>query len=257
MGTLAMKLSAPMQSWGLEGRFNERTTNPYPTKSGVIGLLAAALGYSREDDITEIATWKVAVRVDVPGKVGRDFQTARTRRYDTQSTHWLPTGDPYVSRRYYLMGATFVVAVEMPDEKLPQVAYALNHPAFPLFLGRRSCPPATHILMGEYPGESPMEVLAHIPWAGSLQDHHHLRMHGDVQKDGKIRLQVMRDEGDPVADATLPHESAHDYPVSFSSSHRQFLWRMVVHDSVVVDSPYLVSDPMSAIMEADAKGGAE
>lgn len=46
---LAMYLAGPMQAWGYASRYNRRTTLPYPTRSGLIGLLMAALGASRDD----------------------------------------------------------------------------------------------------------------------------------------------------------------------------------------------------------------
>ena len=54
MATLLLRLSAPLQSWGAESKFETRRTEKFPTKSGVIGLLASALGYSREDSLTDL-----------------------------------------------------------------------------------------------------------------------------------------------------------------------------------------------------------
>ena len=44
MATLLLRLAAPLQAWGADSKFETRKTNREPTKSGVIGLLAAALG---------------------------------------------------------------------------------------------------------------------------------------------------------------------------------------------------------------------
>ena len=257
MGTLAMRLAAPMQSWGVAGRFNERTTGSVPSKSGIVGLIAAALGRRRTEDISDIAAWKLAIRIDCPGKMGRDFQTARTRKYDTQTQLWQPNGNPYVSRRYYLMGASFVAAVEMPDDMLDVVADALDHPAFPLYLGRRSCPPACRILIGTYPGENAMSVLTRIPYdEGNGRKSNYAR----EARNERLRLDIVRDEADIRKDADVPHESVHDYPLSFSPAHRQFAWRTVVYDHVLVGdedkgSPEEAAtspshDPMAAVMIA-------
>ena len=43
MATLLLRLAAPLQAWGADSKFETRKTNREPTKSGVIGLLAAAL----------------------------------------------------------------------------------------------------------------------------------------------------------------------------------------------------------------------
>jgi CRISPR system Cascade subunit CasD len=47
MPVLLLRLAAPLQSWGVESKFDTRRTLGYPTKSGVIGLVASAMG--RED----------------------------------------------------------------------------------------------------------------------------------------------------------------------------------------------------------------
>ncbi len=61
-----------MQSWGTRSRFDYRDTWPYPTKSGVVGLLAAALGPDRNEDVSDLAALRMGVRVDRKGalKVG-------------------------------------------------------------------------------------------------------------------------------------------------------------------------------------------
>lgn len=45
--SLALCFDAPMQSWGTRSRGVIRDTTSEPTKSGVVGLIAAALGISR------------------------------------------------------------------------------------------------------------------------------------------------------------------------------------------------------------------
>lgn len=47
MATLLLRLAAPLQSWGIDSKFDTRKTEREPSKSGVMGLLAAALGYKR------------------------------------------------------------------------------------------------------------------------------------------------------------------------------------------------------------------
>ena len=78
MGTLLIRLEGPMQSWGTTSRFDQRDTGKEPSKSGVIGLLAAALGYDREDwqNVEPLTQLKMGVRHDRPGILKRDYQTA-------------------------------------------------------------------------------------------------------------------------------------------------------------------------------------
>lgn len=68
MNTILLKLSGPLQSWGTSSRFENRSTDRYPSKSAVIGILAASFGYSRDDARTErFNRLDFAVRVDQPG----------------------------------------------------------------------------------------------------------------------------------------------------------------------------------------------
>ena len=76
MSTLLLRLAAPMQAWGSDSRFEVRRTGREPTKSGVIGLLAAALGRSRADSVADLCRLRLGVRVDQEGRLLRDFHTA-------------------------------------------------------------------------------------------------------------------------------------------------------------------------------------
>lgn len=71
MGTLLLKLAGPLQAWGVESKFDERRTLNFPTKSGVIGMVAAALGRSREESVEDLSKLKFGVRVDREGELLR------------------------------------------------------------------------------------------------------------------------------------------------------------------------------------------
>ncbi|MFE3738894.1 type I-E CRISPR-associated protein Cas5/CasD [Streptomyces sp. NPDC059134] len=78
---LLVRLAGPLQSWGLAGRFARRDTHSRPTKSGVIGLCAAALGLAREEPLGELAQVLFGVRADRPGTPLRDYHTVGGGRY--------------------------------------------------------------------------------------------------------------------------------------------------------------------------------
>ena len=80
MGTLLLRLAAPLQSWGEDSKFETRRTRREPTKSGVIGLLAAALGRRRYEPLDDLRGLRFAVRVDQEGELLRDFHTARNEK---------------------------------------------------------------------------------------------------------------------------------------------------------------------------------
>ena len=140
MSTLLLRLAAPLQSWGIDSKFDIRRTGREPSKSGVIGLICAALGIKRDDDdmVSQLATLRFGVRVDKEGHFVRDFHMVRPKK-----------GEPYVTNRYYLADAEFLVGFESVDEELlKKIEYALLNPVFPLYLGRRSCPPTGRLCLG-------------------------------------------------------------------------------------------------------------
>lgn len=138
MPTLLITLDAPMQSWGTRSRFDQRDTEREPSKSGVIGLLAAALGRTRETDISDLAALRFGVRVDRAGTLAKDFHTAQNiLKADASGRQ-----DTAVTERHYLADAAFTAGLEGPDrDLLLRLHAALHAPHWPLFLGRRSFPP--------------------------------------------------------------------------------------------------------------------
>lgn len=215
MTSLLLKLRAPLQAWGAQSRFTTRATGHEPTRSGVLGLLAAAQGRRRTDPLEDLVGLEFAVRVDQAGKLVRDFQTAI--RWDTGRRLPLTT-------RYYLSDAVFVAAVGGPEELLAGLAEAVRAPAFPLFLGRRSCPAGPDLLLGLRDG-SPEEALHAEDWQAA--DWYRRTMPTEVA------LPILRD-GRPGERG----DAVRDVPVSFDPRHRQYGWRQVVRtEPVVVDNP--------------------
>jgi CRISPR system Cascade subunit CasD len=106
MSVLLMRLEGPMQSWGTYSRFTERDSGKEPSKSGVIGILCAALGRSREESLHDLARMGMAVRVDREGRLSRDYHTAlEVPRAGNPGTSTV------VSNRYFLSDACFLVAM--------------------------------------------------------------------------------------------------------------------------------------------------
>ena len=140
MTVLLLKLAGPLQSWGSGSRFTERGTQHEPTKSGVIGLLAAALGRRRTDSVDDLASLEFGVRIEQPGTFEEDFQTEHRRVWDKDRARWVADASKSLplTRRHYLADAVFVAAFEGDNELLHACAEALDSPVFPLFLGRRS-----------------------------------------------------------------------------------------------------------------------
>lgn len=218
--TLVLRFTGPMQSWGTSSRFTERTTGREPSKSGVIGLLAAAQGRLRQDPIEDLLDLRMGVRVDVPGRVVIDFQTAVRPAVGKKQDEPMP-----LSRRHYLCDAKFLVAVNGERQMLEGLRDALLAPRFPLSLGRRSCPPAGKLVDGVR-SQGLAEVLETDPWLGSFGESSARR--GSLPTDRR-QLAVVRDllpSEDHGKDGGSSGMSVDkDIPVSFDPKHRQYGWR--------------------------------
>lgn len=169
MPTLLLRLVGPMQSWGTSSRFDERDTGKEPSKSGVIGMAAAALGIDRENwaDLEPLTRLSMGVRHDRPGAPRRDFQTAQhVISADRSKIH-----ETAVTARHYLTDAAFLVGLEGGDPALlGKIHAALADPAWPLFLGRKSYVPSEPVRMEDGLSDAPlMDVLKSTAWIATLR----------------------------------------------------------------------------------------
>jgi CRISPR system Cascade subunit CasD len=153
-----------MQSWGTTSRFDQRDTGKEPSKSGVIGLMAAALGIDREnwDDLEPLTRLAMGVRHDRTGILKRDYQTAQNIiSADRSKVH-----ETAVTTRDYLADAIFLVGLEGPDRALLEgVHAALQNPVWPLALGRKSYVPSESIWLEDGVIDMPLlPALASRAW---------------------------------------------------------------------------------------------
>ena len=211
MSTLLIRLAGPLQSWGMDAKFDRRDTQRAPTKSGIIGLIAAALGRRRDERLDDLNALRLGVRVDREGTLLRDYHIAKSAK------------SAYVTNRYYLCDAIFLAGLEGDDALLMQIAAALKAPVFPLFLGRRSCPPEGKLLLGIRAGKPLMPALQEEPWlAGGWVWEKEKRMKKEGMQPASLRI---------VADAAGSETGAYfirDIPLSFDQTHRKFGFRRVL-----------------------------
>lgn len=159
--TLFLRLEGPLQSWGERGRWSVRDTALEPTKSGVIGLIACALGYREDEQIRPLSQkTHMGVRVDAPGRLITDYHTiGGGYEYPTLLTaegkpKKTPKGQPHteISLRDYLCDASFLIALQVKDpadaDLIAQMAAALQNPVWPFYLGRKSCLPGAPVFAG-------------------------------------------------------------------------------------------------------------
>lgn len=250
MTVLALRLGGPLQAWGSSHRLDRhRRTERFPTKSAVVGLLAAALGRSRQEPIDDLVALRFGVRIDREGEQLRDYHTVSSL-FDEHG-HFAPgrgrlpmaaggyrsaETSTQVTERHYLADACFVAGVEGEPALLAALDEALMRPVFPLYLGRRSCPPDAPIRLGVHEGTL-AEVLATIEWQGGVRR----RTTGAT-----VRCQVVID--DPTGMYEQLDEVRNFDPVSRSYGRRR-----VRHDHVELPNPHATSDthdPM-ALLEGD------
>ncbi|NLN84437.1 MAG: type I-E CRISPR-associated protein Cas5/CasD [Firmicutes bacterium] len=160
MPTLLLRLQAPMQSWGVSSHFTSRDTTREPTKSGVIGLICAALGRPRDADISDLAALKMGVRVDREGILQNDFHVAQ----DILLALGKGTKDTEISDRYYLSDAVFLVGLEGPQALLEEIQTALKAPHWMLYLGRKAYPPGKPVWVQNGVRDEPLlQALKTVP----------------------------------------------------------------------------------------------
>ncbi|HEX4495495.1 MAG TPA: type I-E CRISPR-associated protein Cas5/CasD [Thermoanaerobaculia bacterium] len=153
---LLFRLYGPLASWGEIAVGEVRPTALHPTRSALLGLLAAALGLRRGDDdfLSALgATLRFAIFVERAGVPARDYHTIqvatprrgrmaltradqlRERRFDLGTI---------LSYRDYRCDALYDVAAWHEGDQvafpLGRLEAALKRPVFTLYLGRKSCP---------------------------------------------------------------------------------------------------------------------
>jgi CRISPR system Cascade subunit CasD len=210
-----MRLEGPLQAWGdHRSKFVVRSSASMPTKSGVLGLICAAMGLDRDratERLPELRLLRMAVRIDRAGWPWWDYHvtgagignlqangevkytakkaekapggTSNTQDEPTapdtasgpgkakRHSHDQPTKviEPFVTRREYLADASFVVALEGDPALVDEVRHALANPEWPIYLGRKSCPPGRPLIdeadqtVAAAAGDM-RSALAAVPW---------------------------------------------------------------------------------------------
>ena len=219
--TLLLRLAGPMQSWGTQSRFRVRDTGAEPSKSGVVGLLAAALGRPRSESVADLAGLHLGVRVDKEGVMSSDYHTAGGThlRGDNYGVALVGGGhETAQSTRYYLADADFLVGLEGEAELLAELVAALDRPHWALCLGRRAFVPGEPVLLPEpeqglRSGADLETALTKYPWP-------------------RLDLPVSRPEWRPKqlrlvleVDRGQAGDARHDQPVGAAFQDRTFATR--------------------------------
>lgn len=232
---LVLRLAGPLQSWGSSSQFNRRETNNEPTKSGVIGLLAAAEGRRREGPISDLVELRLGVRVDQGGSLLRDYHTVSDLRglpllssSVTKKGLQKPTSPAKytaVTQRFYLADAVFVAMVEGSTPLIEGLATAVLAPSFPLALGRRSCVPTQPLVVkcnDEPVWRRPLDdLLGTVPW----------QAYKSRRQAAASQVLLWATVDDPLGGDTRT-----DVPVTFSHRERTYVTRRVTQRRVSVEN---------------------
>lgn len=221
MSGLLLRLAGPLQSWGERSTFDVRDTASFPTRSGLIGLLACCLGRRRGDQLDDLAQLSFTIRIDRPGVRVVDYQTTGGA---------LPAGGPKVPTadgkgrgpgkgtvqtwREYLSDAVFVVAVTGSADVVEQARNGLRRPRWQPFLGRRSCSPDAPLLLDRAVDDPVAELRTRVPLARQVHE-------------GQTEVQV--DFLTPQGPLDEVYSEVHDDPTAFTTVDRVYrprpIWR--------------------------------
>jgi CRISPR system Cascade subunit CasD len=187
MNTLLFRLSGAMQSWGVQSRFSVRDTGLEPSKSGVLGLVCAAMGIGRADDVAlaRLAALHMGVRVDREGRLKVDYHTAKDVLKAGGGTK-----DTEPSHRYYLSDAAFLVGLTGEDTRQLQAIHAaLRNPVWPLYLGRKAFVPGEPVWLedGFKVGMDLLPALETYPYLGRTPVPERLRLVYDDREGVLVR----------------------------------------------------------------------
>lgn len=213
MSVLVMQLVAPLQSWGSRSRFQERDTEREPTKSGVIGLICAALGRDRKEPLDQFFTLRMGVRIDREGTVKEDFQTAQDVIKADGSKP-----DTQISSRAYLEDAAFLVGLEGDRYLLKTIADHLKKPVWPTFLGRKAFVPSLPLLTAK----NTEECLFDAPLESVIANHPLVVPYIKQLDEKRTALRLVME-----CKAGESGERRQDVPVSFDFDKRSFRSRYV------------------------------
>lgn len=189
--SLAILLDAPLMAWGSSSRFQYRETEAFPTKSALIGLLAAALRIDKHasdeaERLAPVAALRVSCCAVPKGRKGKllrlvDFHTVgggydkSASAMEKMSIPRKASGPPFgtvITRRTYLTGTRFVAVFTGGAATIAEAASALKNPAWGVWLGRKACLPALPLAptVADDPGKALTRLLSRLAeWDGADQ----------------------------------------------------------------------------------------
>lgn len=198
---VVFRLYGPMAAWGDIAVGERRPIRSSPSRSGVLGLLGAALGVRREDAEGQRALHEdngFAALVEQPGSLLTDYHTAQSpaekliktppiRRADELN---FPRGErglqTILSWRDYQTDAMALGCIWplRPESRwsVERLIEALKRPFFTLYLGRKGCPLALPLCPVLVEAPHPVQALQQPRPASELAFLHGVGLRGRSSK---------------------------------------------------------------------------
>jgi len=168
---LMLRLEGDFQSFGTQGKWYIRETDPEPSKSAIIGMIGNAMGLKKFDQKLEALddSLEMAVRIEYQGVIMEDYHTVEA---GSRSANRKFSLNPLLTTRTYLQNASFLVVLKSKKNdkaELQAIADALQNPKRAIFIGRKCCIPTRPIfqkIIEEY--SSMEEAIKNEPWESSF-----------------------------------------------------------------------------------------
>ncbi len=228
MSGFLVRLAGPLQSWGEHSAYGVRDTLAFPSRSGLIGMFAAAQGVPRGADLSPYAPLRITVRVDRPGTQMVDYHTAGG---GVPANRTVPTSEgkrkgadvaTIVTERNYLAGAVFTAAVEAPADLAATITTALRRPHWQPYLGRRSHIPDPPLLLRERVDDPVAELRTRVPLPVPEQPR--------AREASRTTVDFVHEGGpepDKPADEQRTRHVINDIPRTFDAQRRSYATRAV------------------------------
>jgi CRISPR system Cascade subunit CasD len=188
MQTLILKTEG-LSAYGLQTFDVHRKVNHFPTRSAVIGLLAAALGIERtnQQKLFELSeSILVAVQVNNAGEKMMDYHTVQNFRSPDGK---IQKGTKPTYREYWC-DSEYTFAISAPCDLIQKLVLAVKTPKFTLFQGRKSCPLTRPLFEGVMDVDNPAIALKHRAEKGQI--------FSDMQGENLVATLQVRDKLTPV-----------------------------------------------------------
>lgn len=183
MKTLILKTEG-MSSYGLQTFDVHRKVNHFPTRSAVIGMLAAASGINRDQQTELFALSQqlsIAVQVNQAGQKIIDYHTVQNFRSPNGK---IQKGTKPTYREYWCDSA-HSFAITGPEPLIDELLVDVKSPVYSLFQGRKSCPLTRPLFECVINEDSPVKALQEIGEGGQI--------FSDIDGDGRIATVQVRD----------------------------------------------------------------